>query len=133
MSSNKAVLGVNKDNLIEFIKSNRVLAIAIAGMLSRYIGEMVNSFTDNIIVPVMFDDSDSDDDDEPDVPIKIVKKKTSNKESKTGHVKKMEKNCVKINGIRFKVGKFIVEFIKFAVMLVITIMILVYISMFDVI
>lgn len=113
--------------LLEFVKNNRILAIAIAGMLSRYISEIVNSFTTNIIVPVLFDDSDSDDE------LEDVKDKVKDKSRRRRDRKKIEKNCLEFNGIKFKVGKFVVEFMKFAVMLIITICILVIISSYDLI
>lgn len=110
-----ALTNENYKELADFIKNNRILAIAMAGMLSRYISEIIDSFADNIVVPVLFDDSDSDDDEEdPKMTKEAVKK-----------------NFVKVGKVKFKVGMFFVEFIKFTIMLIITIIILVMISRHD--
>lgn len=112
-----ALTNENYKELADFIKNNRILAIAMAGMLSRYISEIIDSFADNIVVPVLFDDSDSDEDEEP----------TKTKMTKEA----VKKNFVKVGKVKFKVGMFFVEFIKFTVMLIITIIILVMVSRHD--
>lgn len=114
-----ALTNENYKELADFIKNNRILAIAMAGMLSRYISEIIDSFADNIVVPVLFDDSDSDEDEEPT--------KTKTKMTKEA----VKKNFVKVGKVKFKVGMFFVEFIKFTVMLIITIIILVMVSRHD--
>lgn len=78
-----------------FLKNTILFAISIA-VLSTFINELVFSFINDIVLPIL--DRDSNDDNEPDI-------------NKIRHM------TVKTSGITFKVGSFIISLIRFIVLI----------------
>ena len=78
-----------------FLKNTILFAISIA-VLSTFINELVFSFINDIVLPIL--DRDSNDDNEPDI-------------------NKIKTMTVKTSGITFRVGSFIISLIRFIVLI----------------
>jgi large-conductance mechanosensitive channel len=95
MNNNLEVeLDFNFVRFIKFLKQNNVFSVAIAAILSERINEITNSFTNNIVLPIINRDGDGD-----------GKKDIS----------KIEDHQIKCLGITFETGKFLLALIKFII------------------
>ena len=93
----------NYEGFIAFVRDNNIVAIAIAGILSRHISEIINSFAEHIVLPVINKDGDKDG----------VKDITD------------VKNIIfSVGGMEFKIGKFTIDFLKFAMVIIILFIVL---------
>jgi large conductance mechanosensitive channel len=79
---------------IKFLQSNNVFNVAIAAILSDRINEITNAFVNSLVIPII--NRDGDNDGEKDI-------------------KKIEEHQVKIYGITFETGKFLMALIKFII------------------
>lgn len=82
----------------ELVMKNSVLFGISVAVLSTFINQLLFSFMNDIILPII--DRDGDDDKEPDI-------------------NKITNYTVKYKGITFKVGSFIVNIIRFVIIIVI--------------
>ena len=80
----------------EFLEKNKAFATAASIVIATQISIMASSFTDNIIIPIFDRDLNNDG-------IKDLKS--------------FEELTIKIIGIEFKLGKFIIDIIKFLIIL----------------
>ena len=82
---------------IQFLKNNNILATIIATVMSTYITQLTTSFTDDIIMPIIYRDSNNDG--------KV-------------DIKKIEDYEFKMSGIKFKIGKFSIVLLKVLIVFV---------------
>ncbi len=82
----------------ELVMKNSVLFGISVAVLSTFINQFLFSFINDIILPII--DRDGDDDKEPDI-------------------NKITNYTVKVHGITFKVGSFIVSIIRFVIIIII--------------
>jgi len=94
MSDPVNLLGFNFVNFMDFLSANNVMAAAIAAVMSERINDMTDSFVDNILMPIINRDGDGDGESD---------------------IKCLEDKVVVIFGVKFRVGKVIVSFLKFLV------------------
>ena len=88
--------GFNFIRFIKFIEYHNIASVAIAAVLSERIGHLTNEFVDNIILPVMNIDLNNDG----------VK-----------DFKFIEDMTIKIGPVKFIIGKFLISFIKFVIVM----------------
>jgi large conductance mechanosensitive channel len=79
---------------IKFLQDNNIVAVAIASVLSDRINEVTSSIVSHLIMPIINRDGDKDG---------------------TKDIKKLEDKIIKIGGIKFEIGKFIVSVVKFII------------------
>lgn len=93
-SSDSYDIDFNFVRFIKFLRDNNIIAVAIASVLSDRINEVTNSFTSNIVMPIINRDGDND-----------GKK----------DITKLETKSIKFYGMNFAVGKFVVALFKFLI------------------
>ena len=89
----------NPFNLVDFRKfliDNKVIATAISFAAGTYMETVTSSFFDNIILPII--NRDADNDGEKDI-------------------QKFEDITININGIKMKIGRFLIDIFKFFLIL----------------
>lgn len=81
-------------DFLDFLNDNNILSVAIATILSNKIHDISESFVNNLILPII--NRDANNDNNPDI-------------------KNVEDYTIKIYGIKFELGKFIIAMIKFLI------------------
>ena len=81
-----------------FLKNNNILPTIIATVMSTFITQLVTSFADDIIMPIIYRDGDNDG---------------------KADIKSLENTIMKVNGVSIKIGKFAVVLIKVTLIFII--------------
>lgn len=81
-------------DFLEFLNDNNILSVAIATILSSKINDISEAFVNHLVLPII--NRDADNDGNPDV-------------------KNLEQYTLKISGINFEIGKFLIALIKFII------------------
>ena len=89
-------MNIIKDFLV-FVRNNNIMSTIIATVLSTYITEFTTSFTDDIILPIIYRDGDK---------------------NGKADIDKLKELKLKVSGITFKIGKFILICIKLIIVLI---------------
>jgi len=92
----KSINIFNIENFRRYIIEKGVIDTAIGFIMGKHIGNIAESLFNNLILPILNRDSDNDGE---------------------ADIKKFEDYKKKINGIEFKIGKFILDIIKFLIMI----------------
>ena len=74
-----------------FLKNNNIMPTIVATVLSTYATELTTSFSDDIILPIIYRDADGDG---------------------KADINALKKYNLKVSGITFKIGNFITVFLK---------------------
>jgi large-conductance mechanosensitive channel len=77
---------------ITFLKENDIIAVAIASIISERISEIVNSFTTNILMPIIYSDRNQDG---------------------IADITELEKKTINFLGSKINIGFFLISLIKF--------------------
>ena len=86
------------NEFFSFLKNNNILSTIIATVMSTFITQLVTSFADDIIMPIIYRDGDNDG---------------------KADINKLENTVMKVNGINIKIGKFTVVLIKVTLIFVV--------------
>lgn len=79
---------------VDFLKENNVISIAIASVISERVSNLVNSFVDGFVLPILEQDNDGDG---------------------KADISALEEKHIHIGNVKLKVGKFAVALIKFII------------------
>jgi large-conductance mechanosensitive channel len=82
----------------KFLKKNDILSLSIAAVFSGHINELINSFVNNLFIPILNRDADND-----------GKK----------DIKKIENLEIKFFNVNFTIGKFLVDILKFVLVTIV--------------
>ena len=85
------------NDFLSFLKNNNILSTIIATVMSTYITQLTTSFADDIVMPIIYRDGDGDG---------------------KADIKSLENTVMKVNGIKIKVGKFLVVLLKVTIIFV---------------
>ena len=85
------------NDFFSFLKNNNILPTIIATVMSTYITQLTTSFTDDIIMPIIYRDGNNDG---------------------KADINSLEHTIMKVNGIKIKIGKFSVVLIKVTIIFV---------------
>ena len=85
------------NDFFSFLKNNNILSTIIATVMSTYITQLTTSFADDIVMPIIYRDGDDDG---------------------KADIKGLENTVMKVNGIKIKVGKFLVVLLKVGIIFV---------------
>ena len=84
----------NISDFMKFLNDNNILSVAIATILSNKINDISEAFINNLVLPII--NRDIDNDNRPDI-------------------KKLEEYTLRMSGIKFELGKFMIALIKFLI------------------
>ena len=85
----------NIQNFIKFLEENHIIATVIATVISTYITNLSHSLSNDILLPIINRDGDNDGEED---------------------INKYQNYILEIFKIKFRIGNFIIEFIKFITM-----------------
>tara|TARA_A100001015_G_C14815874_1_gene642682 strand:+ start:406 stop:705 length:300 start_codon:yes stop_codon:yes gene_type:complete len=85
------------NDFLSFLKNNNILSTIIATVMSTYITQLTTSFADDIVMPIIYRDGDGDG---------------------KADIKSLENTVMKVNGIKIKIGKFLVVLLKVTIIFV---------------
>lgn len=85
------------NDFLSFLKNNNILSTIIATVMSTYITQLTTSFADDIVMPIIYRDGDEDG---------------------KADIKSLENTIMKVNGVKIKIGKFLVVLLKVTIIFV---------------
>ena len=85
---------IDYNSFLDFLKDNHIIATVIATIISTHITNLSLSFTNDILLPIIYRDADGDG---------------------KADIDKYENYILKIFNIEFKIGSFMLEIFKFMV------------------
>ena len=92
MSSDSHIDSYGVASFVKFLNKYNIINYAIVAVLSEKINEIVSTFVNTMITPLINNDKD-------------------------GRTEKLEDKVIMYNGYRFKIGRFIFVFLKFVIII----------------